>query len=1059
MLNKKSLIFIIILLPFFLNGSKAEPSILRQLTMFYGNGTTGPYDLPDKFILVGSDSIYISDTLISKEHYQIDYNRGIIFFTNALPESIKITVQYQRIPFLDLSPRYFQHLPRTETVIEREEKSMSVSDTFSSMPGDLLVSGSKTLGFSVSSGQGLGIEQATRLNLHGELSGVEIEAMLSDQSLPIPPEGVTKEISELDKILINVRKGGLAGSFGDYDLLMRFGSFGQIDRKATGGMVTGNFEKGNFQASFSRPKGKFQRLFFPGEDGVQGPYRLLGPESNITIVPASEVVYLDGEKMTRGWNEDYTIDYSTAEITFTNKRIISANSRIEVNYEYSFDAYERNALGVGGNYKLSLLNFGIYGFNESDNQNQSFAYNLSNADIESLAIIGDDTSQAWLDGGKFAGTNQGDYRKEVDRYVYAGRNQGDYTVAFTLVGDSLGDYIYDDSIYVYAGNNQGQYVAKRHILLPGKNEIYLTDFGLKTEYGLNFGIEASMSHSDQNLFSVIDDDNNRGFAYAANASFQKPGYGFGFKRKMTPTNFANPMQSQEVDFSYNWGDVPEEERKSSDEIQGFIKPFHFLTIDGGTGWLNTHNNETRTRFNINTKLFWAGYGISQVQDILRQDLNLNPHISFLYPKLFVFKEDRPKSRRLTLNPSLGLKPYENWNATVSYDQTQEEKKDTMVAEWQKQNIKRIYKLDLNAKPLTNLDFQGIFGVQSKSYQEVPGTDWNQYFADLAGSYSLVKGFNLRIEHHRSNQQTQAKQERYIKVDSGFGDYKRDPETGNYYPDPNGDYERILEPTGAVSRSQEQDWQGNFDFSFFEPINLNFLMSLNQEQTDTSVIFRVYDHDARLGVFPIAQNPGYSIYFDHEYNYALDYRYTGQKSWQNRNGIEINTAPATDFNLKSRFELNLNQKQRTIPVLFNRSNQLFVDKTRLEDLERKISLEPFIGYGLDIELTLGQAWRNISYTNYNDFQLLVTNLGIRRRWQFRKNLALTIETSIIRRRADIEKVPFEISLNDPLGITPEFNISFDQMVSKELVLSINYRFVNRPDRTPEQNLAANLRAYF
>ena len=1039
--------------------SELSYTLLRKEIVLYGNNTIGPYNLSDRFILTGSDSIFIADSLISKDQYKIDYEHGTVLFSTTLPESARILFHYQNIPFLNLSPSYAKHLVETETIFNQEQaitkesaNPMAIDTTLPGSVEELMVSGSKTLGFSVGSTEGLGIEQATRLNLQGTVSGVEIDAALSDQSSPIPPEGFTKDISELDKILINVRKGGWSGAFGDYDLSMPFGSFGTVERQATGAMVIGNLDKVKIQASYSRPEGKYRKIIISGEDGIQGPYRLTANQPFITVVPASEIIYLDGEQLIRGWNEDYTIDYSLAEITFTNKRIITNQSRIEINFEYTFDAYDRYDFGIGANYQLSPFSFGLQNFQEADNQNQSLTYNLSNSDIESLSVIGDDTSRTWLDGGSYVGTGQGDYNRVGDYYVYAGRNLGEYNVTFTFVGDSLGDYVYNDSIYQYVGQHAGRYVAKRHIILPQKNEIYLADLGLKMENGLNLDLAGSMSRSDQNLFSLIDDTNNMGFAYTTNLAWEKANYGFTYKRKVTPTKYFNPLRSPDVDFSYNWGDIPEAARLSTDEVQGFIKPYHSFSVDAGAGWLLTNNYEKQNRFNLGTKLFWAGYEISKIRSILRQNLNLNPQIRFLQPLFYLFKEDRENSRQLTWNPALGIKPSEKWQTTLSYEQTQTDKIDTSNSAWQKASLRRMYKIDLGAKPFSTINIKGILGLQvleavSDSLLGTTSGSWIQYFADITGSYSLAKGISLRIDHHRANQQTQEQRERFIQVDSGLGDYKRDPETRTFYPNTNGNYKRVLEPTGSISRSQEQEWHGSFDFSVFDPLDLNTLINFNTEGNDTFVFFRVYNHDARLGIFPFSQNKNISIYLENNYNYNLDYRYIGQKDWQNRNSIEVQTVSNGDLSLKANFEYNLSQNEHIAPLLLYR------------ELERKVIFEPFIGYNFSLELSLSQSWRNISYSNYNEFRLQVTNLGIKRRWQFHKNTTLTTEASVIRRNANINRLPFEINLTDPLGITPELNLNLDQIISKELVFSASYQFQKRPDRATEQNLSANFRAYF
>ena len=70
--------------------------------------------------------------------------------------------------------------------------------------------------------------------------------------------------------------------------------------------------------------------------GYKGPYRLTSNQGNkdISIISASEKVWVEGELMIRGANYDYVIDYSLAEITFTAKRLIHSDIDIFVEYEY-----------------------------------------------------------------------------------------------------------------------------------------------------------------------------------------------------------------------------------------------------------------------------------------------------------------------------------------------------------------------------------------------------------------------------------------------------------------------------------------------------------------------------------------------------------------------------------------------------------------------------------------------------------------------------------------------------------------------------------------------------
>ncbi|TYB30827.1 MAG: hypothetical protein FXF47_07255 [Candidatus Mcinerneyibacterium aminivorans] len=54
--------------------------------------------------------------------------------------------------------------------------------------------------------------------------------------------------------------------------------------------------------------------------------------NQVDIIPDSETVMVDGEKMVRG--KDYSIDYMTGRIHFLNQDLIGPNSSININYEY-----------------------------------------------------------------------------------------------------------------------------------------------------------------------------------------------------------------------------------------------------------------------------------------------------------------------------------------------------------------------------------------------------------------------------------------------------------------------------------------------------------------------------------------------------------------------------------------------------------------------------------------------------------------------------------------------------------------------------------------------------
>ena len=87
--------------------------------------------------------------------------------------------------------------------------------------------------------------------------------------------------------------------------------------------IAGSDIDGSVSFTGATARGKYTTNQFQGMESVQGPYLLTGAngENHLLIIAGSERVYLDGELMTRGDVNDYTIDYSSGEVTFLQPSI------------------------------------------------------------------------------------------------------------------------------------------------------------------------------------------------------------------------------------------------------------------------------------------------------------------------------------------------------------------------------------------------------------------------------------------------------------------------------------------------------------------------------------------------------------------------------------------------------------------------------------------------------------------------------------------------------------------------------------------------------------------
>jgi hypothetical protein len=583
--------------------------------------------LPDKFLIANTVSVYVDSALISNDNFRVDARYGKIvlsrsFISATFPDSLKKTapvmVYYRNLPF-EVPDVYskFEILSsldtlKKDTVKIAEVKPDFMEDIFAG--SELEKSGSIFRGFTVGNNRDLTLNSGFRLQMNGKLSkDIDITAALTDENTPIQPEGNTQKLQELDKVFIELKSSNITATLGDIDVNFSNLDFFNFSRKVQGAKGFANYGDVFLSVSGALSRGRFHTNTFTGIDGVQGPYRLVGinNEVNIVVLAGSERVYLDGIIMSRGETNDYTIDYSNGQVTFTNKRLITNASRIIVDFEYTDKKYSRSLIAgqSSASFFKDKLKLSLSYLRENDDRDKPVDFILSDSDKVILSNAGDDNLKASKSGVLYVGRDSlnhtlGQYVK-IDTtingkpftfYRYApDSSEALYQVTFSFVGGNKGDYqSLSTTTYQFVGIGQGSYLPI--IFLPFPVSYQSGDVGLDfaVSKSLSLKLETAVSDFDRNLFSSLDDTRNKGAALTSSLVFNQKSFKLGnvnlgdvelvYRQRYINKQYNSLDRLNQVEYNRVW-DIQDStnQTENSGELTLKYSPVASLIINGVAG--------------------------------------------------------------------------------------------------------------------------------------------------------------------------------------------------------------------------------------------------------------------------------------------------------------------------------------------------------------------------------------------------------------------------------------------------------------------------------------------
>ena len=400
--------------------------------------------------------------------------------------------------------------------------------------------GNISRGISFGNNQDVVVNSSFNLQLSGKLNDdVEILAAITDNNIPVQPEGNTQQIQDFDKVFIQLSRNKTKLLVGDFELRRPESYFMNFFKKAQGGVISTAYQPGlrkdqqmRTTVSGAISKGKFARNAFNGLEANQGPYRLTGAdnESFIIVLSGTEKVFMDGVAMIRGEQFDYVIDYNTAEITFTTRRPVTKDKRIVVEFQYSDKNYSRTLLYLNQEYEDPRWKVKANIYSEQDSKNQPLLQDLDNDQKTLLASVGDSVQLAFYPNVDSIPFNSSEvlYAKRdsagFEFYEYStDSSKAFYRLGFSYLGPNKGNYVPVTTsangrvfqwIVPVGGVPQGTYEPVLLLVAPKKQQLFTLGGDYKISHNSKAFVEAAYSNYDINLFSSSDKENDGGYAFA-----------------------------------------------------------------------------------------------------------------------------------------------------------------------------------------------------------------------------------------------------------------------------------------------------------------------------------------------------------------------------------------------------------------------------------------------------------------------------------------------------------------------------------------------------------------
>lgn len=551
-------IVLVMALQTMLNAQSEQLSNQRQQVIPFKTGT---FILDSMTILPASLKAYLvlpDSTITKKElnlsYYLIDNQKIILHAVDSLSSNYAfLFLSYRVLPYDLGKPRSHFDTTLVSSSLDSNILKFSYNPFVKKTEelidfGTLQHSGSLSRGLAFGNNQNLVLDSRLNLQLAGNLgNGIEILAAITDENIPIQPEGNTRQLQEFDRIFIQLKQKNNQIVAGDYELARPQSYFMNYFKKLQGATLGNKSEtnKGGTwqnQASFAISRGKFARNLIDGIEGNQGPYKLRGNEGErfIIVLSGTEKIFIDGVQLTRGFDEDYVIDYDQSELRFTNKQLITKDSRIIAEFEYADQNYLTSLYAFDTHYAHEKWKVGFHFFSQQDGRNAVGEGVLTDEQKNILKQAGDQLNLAVvssLDSLEEFNPLRVQYEQrdtfvlineQLTKFsilVYTIDPNARLTARFSNVGVSNGNYklsinqvAASGRVYEWiapdpnTGQPRGEYEPVIQLSIPKQQQLMTANVNYQLPKTGQIRAEIALSNNDLNRFSTLDREDNMGVA-------------------------------------------------------------------------------------------------------------------------------------------------------------------------------------------------------------------------------------------------------------------------------------------------------------------------------------------------------------------------------------------------------------------------------------------------------------------------------------------------------------------------------------------------------------------